>query len=259
MPRHAAVLTSEEAVRQRADHLPAAGVPERDRVEHRAGAERGDEAVDLRDLDQHAVEEADDGAEPGPPARPRPARAGRTWICRLIARMCQSTMPKPTVRSILPVIIGIIAASDSSAMIALSARIERRLSKVGKVSRQQQREEQDRAARSGSTGRRPAASRAMPLAAATAPRSSARVGSSAFERDASSSRAPPCARPAVRRRPRRRCRIASTDSSSPASSADDPAAVEDQRAVADVGDLLEIGGDHDDGEPALERARRAAR
>ena len=43
------------------------------------------------------------------------------------------TMPKPTVRSMRPAIIGTIAASDSSAMIALSARIERKLRSVGKV------------------------------------------------------------------------------------------------------------------------------
>jgi hypothetical protein len=41
--------------------------------------------------------------------------------------MCHMTMPKPTVRSIRPAIIGKVAASDSSAMIALSARIERKL------------------------------------------------------------------------------------------------------------------------------------
>ena len=51
-----------------------------------------------------------------------------------MARMCHSTMPYPTVRSILPDAIGIIAASDKSAMIALSAMIERKLSIVGKVS-----------------------------------------------------------------------------------------------------------------------------
>ena len=56
-----------------------------------------------------------------------------------------------------PAIIGIIAASDSSAMIALSARIERKLRQVGKVSRQQQREEEDQQDASGSAGRRPAA------------------------------------------------------------------------------------------------------
>jgi hypothetical protein len=60
--RHGAVQR-QEALRQHADHLPAAGVPERDGIEHRAGAERGDEAVDARDLDQQAVEQADGGAE----------------------------------------------------------------------------------------------------------------------------------------------------------------------------------------------------
>ena len=54
--------------------------------------------------------------------------------CKLIARMCHMTIPKPTVRSMRPAIIGNVAASDSSAMIALSARIERALSAVGKVS-----------------------------------------------------------------------------------------------------------------------------
>ena len=43
-----------------------------------------------------------------------------------IARMCHMTMPKPTVRSMRPAIIGIVAASESSAMIALSARMERK-------------------------------------------------------------------------------------------------------------------------------------
>jgi hypothetical protein len=43
-------------------------------------------------------------------------------------------MPYPTVRSILPDAIGIIAASERSAMIALSATIERRLRTVGNVS-----------------------------------------------------------------------------------------------------------------------------
>ena len=44
------------------------------------------------------------------------------------------TMPNPTVRSMRPAIIGSIAASDSRAMIALSARIDRALSQVGNVS-----------------------------------------------------------------------------------------------------------------------------
>ena len=53
------------------------------------------------------------------------------WTWRLIARMCHITMPKPIVRSMRPAIIGTIAASDSSAMIALSLRIERALIAVG--------------------------------------------------------------------------------------------------------------------------------
>ena len=48
-----------------------------------------------------------------------------TW--KYIARMCHMTMPKPTVMSMRPAIIGSIAASASMAMIALSARIERKL------------------------------------------------------------------------------------------------------------------------------------
>ena len=43
------------------------------------------------------------------------------------------TMPKPMVRSIRPAIIGKVAASESSAMMALSARIERKFRYVGKV------------------------------------------------------------------------------------------------------------------------------
>ena len=46
--------------------------------------------------------------------------------CSPIARMCHMTMPKPTVRSMRPAIIGIVAARDRSAMIALSARMERK-------------------------------------------------------------------------------------------------------------------------------------
>ena len=46
--------------------------------------------------------------------------------CRPIARMCHMTMPKPTLRSMRPAIIGTVAASDSIAMIALSARMERK-------------------------------------------------------------------------------------------------------------------------------------
>ena len=45
--------------------------------------------------------------------------------------MCHITIPKPIVRSMRPAIIGTIAASDSSAMIPLSLRIERALIAVG--------------------------------------------------------------------------------------------------------------------------------
>ena len=44
-----------EAVRQDAHDLPPAGVPQRQRIENGAGAERGDEAVDLGHFDQEAV------------------------------------------------------------------------------------------------------------------------------------------------------------------------------------------------------------
>ena len=45
--------------------------------------------------------------------------------------MCHITIPKPTVRSMRPAIIGTIAASARSAMIALSLRIDRALMAVG--------------------------------------------------------------------------------------------------------------------------------
>ena len=48
--------------RQHADDLPAVGVPERDRIDDGAGAERGDEAVDPRDLDEEAVEQPEQAA-----------------------------------------------------------------------------------------------------------------------------------------------------------------------------------------------------
>ena len=83
----------EEPFRQRADHLPPAGMPEGDGIEHGAGAEGRDEAIDQRDLDQNAVDQADKGAEQQYDQRPRAARARRNCVCRLIARICQSTMP----------------------------------------------------------------------------------------------------------------------------------------------------------------------
>ena len=52
----------DEALRQLSDDLTPAGVPERERVEDRAGAERGDERVDLRDLDEQSVDQAGEAA-----------------------------------------------------------------------------------------------------------------------------------------------------------------------------------------------------
>lgn len=43
--------------------------------------------------------------------------------CSVIARMCHSTMPKPTLRSILPTIIGMVAASANRAILALLDKI----------------------------------------------------------------------------------------------------------------------------------------
>ena len=54
-------------------------------------------------------------------------------VCSEMARMCQSTMPYPTVRSMRPADMGIITPSDRIRMIALSEMIERRLRTVGKV------------------------------------------------------------------------------------------------------------------------------
>ena len=88
-----------------------------------------------------------------------------------------------------------------------------------------------------------------------APRSSARVGSSASSGSSS------CVRrhaPAVPWLPAEAAwRIASTESSVPVDLVHDPAAAEHQGAVADVGDLLEVGGDHQDGEAARAGRRRA--
>ena len=112
---------------ERADDLPPVGEPERERIEDRAGAERGDEGVDLRDLDEEAVEQARRAPRRASTSRIASGQGTPYMTCRPIARMCHMTMPKPTVRSMRPAIIGTIAASDSSAMIALSARIERKL------------------------------------------------------------------------------------------------------------------------------------
>ena len=145
-----------------------------------------------------------------------------TW--RLIARMCHITMPKPTVRSMRPAIIGSVAASDSRAMIALSARIERTFRTGRERVRQQDQEKktieqqrEDRQAVDRQQAHRSPAS-------AIRPASSARVGSSAFDlMDCMA--APPEAEPGTasagssgcsRTRQRAGC---STDRSSAASSA----------------------------------------
>ena len=74
MPTIDSRVDGDEARRQRADDLAAVGVPQRERIEDRAGAERGDERIDLRDLDEEAVDQADqrsagdddqDGERPG--------------------------------------------------------------------------------------------------------------------------------------------------------------------------------------------------
>ncbi len=52
-----------KAFRQDADHLAPAGVPERQRIEDRAGAERRNERVDACHLHQKTVEEAGDSTE----------------------------------------------------------------------------------------------------------------------------------------------------------------------------------------------------
>src|SRR6185312_2034561 len=59
---HRRRVDGDEAARQVADNLAPAGVPKRERVQNRASPQRRDKGVDLRHLDQHAVEEAD---EPG--------------------------------------------------------------------------------------------------------------------------------------------------------------------------------------------------
>ena len=47
----------EQPQRQHPDDLASVGVPQRKRVEDGAGAERGDEGVDLRHLDEQAVDQ----------------------------------------------------------------------------------------------------------------------------------------------------------------------------------------------------------
>src|SRR6185437_3588180 len=52
----------EKTLRQHAHHLAAVRVPERQRVKDGTGAQRRDEAVDLRHLDEEAVDEAHESA-----------------------------------------------------------------------------------------------------------------------------------------------------------------------------------------------------
>ncbi|MNE02574.1 hypothetical protein D3C80_950550 [compost metagenome] len=47
-----------KGVRQIADDLSPAGVPQRNGIQHGAGSERGDEAVDVRQCHQNAVQQA---------------------------------------------------------------------------------------------------------------------------------------------------------------------------------------------------------
>ena len=93
-----------------------------------------------------------------------------------------------------------------------------------------------------------------------APRSSARVGSRAVERERAHAGAA-CARRRFGCRPRRRARIASTDERVAGRVRPRCAAAEHQGAVADIGDFLEVGGDDQDGEAAregpCEQARRS--
>ena len=168
--------------------------------------------------------------------------------------MCHITMPKPTVRSMRPAIIGRVAASASRATIDLSARIERALSQVGNVSGKQHREQDDQ--RQGQEGQaidRRQAQIASPARERRA--TSGRVGSSAFDlmdcmraleaagRGAKERLGAPNAGRAAASR-------FSTDRSSAANSGDHPAAIEDQRTVANLRHLLEIRRYDDDRRPA---------
>ena len=166
MPKIERRVDRDEARRQRADDLAALGVPERERIEDRAGAERGDERVDLRDLDQHAVDEAD--AAPAAQITIRTASGHGTpyLTCRPIARMCHMTMPKPTVRSMRPAIIGDGRGKreqrDDRLVGEDRAEVQIGRERVAAGAARRRRS----AGRSGSAGRRPAAG-ARSLASAT--------------------------------------------------------------------------------------------
>ena len=115
----------------------------------------------------------------------------------------------------------------------------------------------DEQPRSGSAGRRPAAAGAIRWPS-DAPRSSARVGSSAFDLiEFIAMRLPPASACLSGGFGGRGGGDHGLGGQAVAGDlGDDPAAVEDERAVADMGDLLEVGGDDDDRE-ASARARAA--
>ena len=172
-------------------------------------------------------------------------------VCSLIARMCQMTMPKPTVRSMRPAVIGIIAPSESSAMIAFVGEDRAQVEHVGKVRQQDPR--RGCRARSGSEAVDRQGGRPLPT---LSPTSSERVGSSAFDLsdcmtglfgfDPGQSAAtwPILAEAAA---------IRASVVRSPRQLGDNPPAVEHQRPMADVGDFLEIGGNQQDRRPAPQR------
>ena len=121
-----------EAPRQHANHLPPFGVPKRDGVKHGAGAKRGDEAIDLRSLDEQTVEQAETAAEQQhDEARDRPGQAHLRLQGNRQHMPENDTVPGSEIDP--PAIIGIMAASERMAMIALSPRIDRTFSMVGKV------------------------------------------------------------------------------------------------------------------------------
>ena len=151
--------------------------------------------------------------------------------------MCHITIPKPIVRSMRPAIIGTIAASESSAMIALSLRIERALIAVGNDSgsssekKHDQQDGQDRqAVDRQDADDRPAAAERRQLRA----RRLERVRFQGLHR-CPLHLSERCADAAASR--------FSAHRSSPDSSATTLSAIEHQRAVADFRNLFEVGRD----------------
>ena len=257
MPRTVVVLMRDEARRERADELAPLGEPERERVEDRAGAERGDERVDLRHLDEEAVEQADQrGAGEHEQDRQRPGHAV------LDLQADRQDVPHDDAEADVEVDAaghhrhrgGERQQRDDRLVGEDRAEVE-----VGrKGPRQEQREEddeqdgQDRQAVDRERAGRSACQRDRPA-------SSERVGSSAL--DLMDCMAAACsATIRVRRRAadagRSRGKQVLDRQVGGAELGDDPAAVEDQRAVADLGDLLEIGRDDDDRGAAPAAPRR---